>query len=158
MVASTCLSNVRPNRTSKKGRRKGRLFFGVPDGGRRCGQQMVAVFCFRLRRVEKWSRFFLRFRGVKKWSSCFAVLKKWSQCFAVSKNDRCVSVCICGLRVSLYLSYAHAQTHTLEKDTLASRHGEEGENTLQRQCQMAILWHKTFSRPCLVAIFWHKTS
>ena len=27
--------------------------------------------------------------------------KKWSLCFAVSKNDRRVSVCICGLRVSL---------------------------------------------------------
>ena len=61
-------------------------------------QKMVAVFfhAFGCRKMV------VVFRCPQKnGPSCFAVLKKWSLCFAVSKNDRRVSVCICGLRLSV---------------------------------------------------------
>ena len=57
-------------------------------------QNMVAVFCCRLRCVKNDRLFLLRFRSIKKWSSCFAVLKKWSPCLGVYLWSPCLSVSV----------------------------------------------------------------
>ena len=93
-------------------------------------KQMVAVFCFACAVSQNGRRF------VSELSLC---QKKWSPCFAVSKNDRrvCASEVSVSLCVCVWLLVPHsiglcprADTHTPEKDTRSSRHGEEKEKNI----------------------------
>ena len=128
----------------KKGHRNGRFFFWRPQPTSKIGQKMVAemVGCLLASLnmvvvvVKKWLPFFSRLRCDKKTVAFFHAFalskngrlvslssKKWSLC----QKMTVVSLCSCvPVDVSAFVS-AHTQTHTPEKETLVSRHGEEKE-------------------------------
>ena len=127
---------------STNGGRNGRLFFGVPENGRR--------FFVRFFLSSNGRRFFSALSLCRKWSLCFAVLKKWSLFFAVSKIDRCVSVCIRGLRVSvrvcLLVSLCFCLCPSRKRYTGQSARRGKGK-TLWRPCQVAKKRHASPTQP-----------
>ena len=104
---------------------------------------MVDCFLASLKMVAL-SKIVVAHRFPRKTVSVFRCVKKMtavSRCMSVSP---CPSVSVCACRCLSVFVCLPAQTHTPEKDAVASRHGEQKEKSVRRPCQVGHFWRNTF--------------